>query len=107
VSTKNVSLFRVLLTDHSITLWYRRHECGSRIAIFFSAATAAGAFGGLLARGIMEMDGIAGLNGWAWIFILEGILTVIVGENEFSSSISPNLANPLTEISRNLLQIST
>ncbi|KAB2111439.1 hypothetical protein AG0111_0g997 [Alternaria gaisen] len=61
-----------------ITLWYRRHECGSRIAIFFSAATAAGAFGGLLARGIMEMDGIAGLNGWAWIFILEGILTVIV-----------------------------
>ncbi|KAF2844676.1 MFS general substrate transporter [Plenodomus tracheiphilus IPT5] len=61
-----------------ITLWYRRHECGSRIAIFFSAATAAGAFGGLLARGIMEMDGIAGVEGWGWIFILEGILTVIV-----------------------------
>ncbi|OAL49681.1 MFS general substrate transporter [Pyrenochaeta sp. DS3sAY3a] len=61
-----------------ITLWYRRHECGLRIAIFFSAATAAGAFGGLLARGIMEMDGIAGVEGWGWIFILEGILTVIV-----------------------------
>ncbi|KAH7021857.1 major facilitator superfamily domain-containing protein [Ilyonectria destructans] len=61
-----------------ITLWYKRHECGLRIAIFFSAATAAGAFGGLLARGIMEMDGIGGLNGWAWIFILEGVLTVLV-----------------------------
>lgn len=58
-----------------ITMWYKRHECGFRMAIFFSAATAAGAFGGLLARGIMEMDGIGGLNGWAWIFILEGLLT--------------------------------
>lgn len=37
----------------SITMWYRRHECGFRMAIFFSAATAAGAFGGLLARGIV------------------------------------------------------
>jgi len=33
-----------------ITMWYRRSECGFRMAIFSSAATAAGAFGGLLAR---------------------------------------------------------
>ncbi|KAK7429014.1 hypothetical protein QQZ08_004421 [Neonectria magnoliae] len=62
---------------NSITMWYKRHECGLRMAIFFSAATAAGAFGGLLARGIMEMDGLGGLNGWAWIFILEGLITLV------------------------------
>jgi MFS family permease len=50
------------------------------MAMFFSAATAAGAFGGLLARGIAEMDGLGGLDGWAWIFILEGLITFIVGE---------------------------
>jgi MFS family permease len=61
-----------------ITMWYRRHECGFRMALFFSAATAAGAFGGLLARGIMEMDGVAGRAGWSWIFILEGALTLVV-----------------------------
>ncbi|KAF8544935.1 major facilitator superfamily domain-containing protein [Trichophaea hybrida] len=61
-----------------ITLWYRRHECGLRMAIFFSAATLAGAFGGLLARGISEMKGIGGKPGWAWIFILEGLVTLIV-----------------------------
>ncbi|KAK8134340.1 major facilitator superfamily transporter [Apiospora sp. TS-2023a] len=55
-----------------------RHECGLRMAIFFSAATAAGAFGGLLARGIVELDGRANLGGWAWIFIIEGIITFIV-----------------------------
>ncbi len=38
----------------------------------------AGAFGGLLARGINEMHGLGGLDGWAWIFILEGLLTVVV-----------------------------
>merc|ERR1711939_352393 len=61
-----------------ITMWYRRHECGLRMAIFFSAATAAGAFGGLLARGIIEMDGVGGKSGWAWIFILEGLMTLII-----------------------------
>ena len=61
-----------------ITMWYRRHECGFRMALFFSAATAAGAFGGLLARGIMEMDGVGGRRGWSWIFILEGLLTLVV-----------------------------
>lgn len=63
-----------------ITMWYRRHECGFRMALFFSAATLAGAFGGLLARGISEMDGVAGKPGWAWIFILEGIATLLVGK---------------------------
>ncbi|KAI0162545.1 major facilitator superfamily transporter [Pestalotiopsis sp. NC0098] len=66
-----------------ITLWYRRHECGLRMAIFFSAATAAGAFGGLLARGIVEMKGVAGLGAWQWIFIIEGIATFIIAVTAF------------------------
>ncbi len=48
------------------------------MALFFSAATAAGAFGGLLAFGINKMDGIGGRKSWSWIFILEGILTLVV-----------------------------
>jgi len=65
--------------SYYITCWYKRHDCGFRLALFFSAATSAGAFGGLLARGISGMAGIGGKGGWAWIFILEGLLTVIVG----------------------------
>ncbi|KAG9089629.1 hypothetical protein FRC06_001452, partial [Ceratobasidium sp. 370] len=61
-----------------ITLWYRRSETGTRLAIIYATATVAGAFGGLLARGITEMRGVGGLKGWAWIFILEGLLTVVV-----------------------------
>jgi sugar phosphate permease len=48
------------------------------MALFFSAATAAGAFGGLLAFGIGKMSGLHGRGGWSWIFILEGLLTFVV-----------------------------
>jgi hypothetical protein len=61
-----------------ITMWYARHEAQFRQALFFSAASVAGAFSGLLAYGIAHMDGVGNLAGWRWIFILEGILTVIV-----------------------------
>ncbi|KAL1736843.1 major facilitator superfamily domain-containing protein [Schizophyllum commune] len=47
------------------------------VGIFYSFAAIAGAFGGLLATAIMKMDGIGGLAGWRWIFILEGIVTIL------------------------------
>lgn len=61
-----------------ITLWYVRKEGQLRQAMFFSAASVAGAFSGLLAYGIAKMDGVGGYEGWRWIFILEGLLTVLV-----------------------------
>ena len=60
-------------------MWYLRKERQLRIAMFFSAAALAGAFGGVLAYGISFMDGVGGLGGWSWIFILEGIFTALVG----------------------------
>ncbi|KAI4520801.1 MFS general substrate transporter [Schizophyllum commune Loenen D] len=60
-----------------LSMWYRRCDLSSRIAIFFSAATISGAFGGLLAFCIEKMEGIGGLHGWQWIFGLEGMATVL------------------------------
>ncbi|OJJ95074.1 hypothetical protein ASPACDRAFT_36930 [Aspergillus aculeatus ATCC 16872] len=61
-----------------ITMWYSRHEAQLRQAIFFSAASFAGAFSGILAFAIGKMDGVGGYSGWRWIFIIEGIATVVV-----------------------------
>lgn len=61
-----------------IGMWYRRHEAQKRYSFFFSSTTLAGAFGGLLASAIGKMDGMRGYRGWRWIFILEGLLTIVV-----------------------------
>ncbi|KAI9930596.1 hypothetical protein MW887_011350 [Aspergillus wentii] len=61
-----------------LSMWYKRNEQHYRVALFFSAASLAGAFGGILAWGIAHMKGVGGYNGWRWIFILEGLLTVIM-----------------------------
>ncbi|KAF9124957.1 hypothetical protein BGW39_007765 [Mortierella sp. 14UC] len=53
-------------------------EAALRNGLFFSTATMAGAFGGVLAYGIAQMDGVRGLHGWQWIFILEGLPTVLL-----------------------------
>lgn len=66
-----------------LTQWYRRFEISFRVALFFSAATIAGAFGGLLARLINLMDGAGGYEGWRWIFILEGVATVVIAIASF------------------------
>ncbi len=62
-----------------LSCWYKGSEVGLRSALFFSAAALAGSFGGLLAAAIALMDGAGGMPGWAWIFILEGLATIVVG----------------------------
>lgn len=69
--------------NYYLSCWYKRSEFGLRAAIFFSAAALSGSFGGLLAAAIEKMHGIANLSGWAWIFILEGLLTIVAGVASF------------------------
>ncbi|CAL1707479.1 unnamed protein product [Somion occarium] len=59
--------------------FYTREELSLRVALFFSSASLSGAFSGLLAAAIQNMHGVGGKPGWAWIFILEGLFTVLVG----------------------------
>ena len=69
--------------NYYLSCWYKRGEFGIRAAIFFSAAALAGSFGGLLAAAIATMDGVGGKPGWAWIFILEGLATVVIATASF------------------------
>jgi MFS family permease len=65
--------------SYYLSCWYRRSEFGVRMAIFFSAAAVSGSFGGLLAAAIENLNGKRNISGWAWIFIIEGACTVLVG----------------------------
>lgn len=66
-----------------LSFFYPRQRLQLRISIFFAAASLSGAFSGLLAAAIINMDGIQGKAGWSWIFILEGIFTFAFGLASF------------------------
>lgn len=45
---------------------YTRGELGIRVAYLFIASALSGAFGGLIALGVLYMDGVNGWPGWRW-----------------------------------------
>jgi MFS family permease len=53
-----------------ISMYYKRYELQWRLNLFFCGAILAGAFSGLLAYAIANLDGLAGYRGWRWIFIM-------------------------------------
>lgn len=59
--------------------WYSRAEAQKRFSFFFCSTTLAGAFGGLIASGIGNLQGDRGYNGWRWVFIIEGSCTAFIG----------------------------
>ncbi|KAL8787402.1 MAG: hypothetical protein Q9195_007777 [Heterodermia aff. obscurata] len=62
-----------------ISFWYKREEAQKRFTFYWCSVLTASAFGGLLASAIAKMDGVGGYSNWRWIFILEGILTILIG----------------------------
>ena len=46
--------------------------------MFFTFGLLGPCFSGLLAYGIRKMNGVQGKEGWRWIFILEGLITVLI-----------------------------
>jgi MFS family permease len=61
-----------------LSLWYPRERLALRSAYIFATASVGLAWGGLLAYGIDKMSGRAGLQGWAWIFAIEGAITCVL-----------------------------
>ncbi|KAF2867779.1 major facilitator superfamily domain-containing protein [Massariosphaeria phaeospora] len=58
--------------------YYTRKEASLRFAMFFTFGVLGPCISGLLAYGIRNMHGVNGKEGWRWIFILEGLLTIFI-----------------------------
>ncbi|KAJ9661449.1 hypothetical protein H2201_006480 [Coniosporium apollinis] len=61
-----------------VSCWYVRYEVQKRLAAFYLTSSLIGGFSNILAYGLMQMEGVAGVRGWQWIFIIEGLLTVTI-----------------------------
>ena len=65
------------MTQPFAAFWYRAEERSLRIALVLASATLAGAFGGAIAFGVGHLNGVNGLAGWRWLFIIEGVPTCL------------------------------
>jgi MFS family permease len=64
---------------YMLSIFYTRKEVATRIAILYCAQILATGFSGLIAAGIFAgLDGARGLEGWRWLFIIEGAITAVV-----------------------------
>ncbi|HZB06482.1 MAG TPA: MFS transporter [Thermoleophilaceae bacterium] len=62
-----------------LTWWFPERERTRVIALFLTAVSAAYVVGGPLSGGLLELDGFLGLDGWQWLFLVEGIPAVVLG----------------------------
>ncbi|KAL4963988.1 putative MFS transporter [Aspergillus stella-maris] len=63
-----------------LSKWYTKKELALRMSIFYSGSLLSGAFGNLIAAGILNgLAGARGLSAWQWLYIIEGAITVFIG----------------------------
>jgi len=68
------------------TYFYKTKELSIRLACFWSTLNVARVISALLAAGILNMRGVGGKPGWFWLFLIEGLLTFLIG---FIVSLAP------------------
>ena len=62
-----------------LTWWFPERRRTPALALFLTAVSAAYVFGGPLSGGLLELDNFAGLDGWQWLFLLEGLPAIALG----------------------------
>ncbi|KAF1946825.1 MFS general substrate transporter [Clathrospora elynae] len=62
---------------YHLSFWHPTDRLPLRTAFFYACGMFSGTISGLLAYAISYMNGVAGLAGWRWLFILEGIPAIL------------------------------
>lgn len=89
-----------------LTMVYKREEQAKRVSYLFVCSALSSAFGGLLAYLILKMDGVGGYAGWRWVYIIEGIFSIVVAVLVwFGLPNDPSNAYFLNEKERGLMAI--
>jgi MFS transporter, ACS family, tartrate transporter len=62
-----------------LTYWFPTQERARAVAKFMTATSLAGVVGGPLSSYLLKLDGVGGLAGWQWLFVSEGLPTILLG----------------------------
>ena len=61
-----------------LTRWFRGRDRAKAISLFMTAGTLAGIFNPL-SGALLRLEGMAGLHGWQWLFLVEGLPAILLG----------------------------
>ena len=59
--------------------WYPEGQRARAIAAFMTAVPVSGVVGGPLSGALLTLNGLFGLAGWQWLFLMEGIPAILLG----------------------------
>jgi sugar phosphate permease len=62
-----------------LTYWFPSDARAKAMGLFYFGAPLAFIFGSPLSGLLLEFNGLAGLTGWQWMFMVEGLLATVVG----------------------------
>ncbi|WP_211220991.1 MFS transporter [Nocardioides insulae] len=62
-----------------VTVWFAQEDRARVVGYILIASSLAYALGGPIGGALMTLDGTLGLHGWQWLFLIEGIPSVIIG----------------------------
>jgi MFS transporter, ACS family, tartrate transporter len=62
-----------------LSYWFPAHHRSEVTAMFMAAAPVAGFIGSPVSGALMQLNGLLGLRGWQWLFLLEGIPALVLG----------------------------
>ncbi|KAK4560610.1 hypothetical protein LTR86_005188 [Recurvomyces mirabilis] len=65
--------------SYLISTWYLRSEQQTRFAYLQSGQVIILATGGIVNFGLNKLDGKAGLAGWRYMFLVQGLISIIIG----------------------------
>lgn len=66
-----------------LSYFYTGRELPIRLSFFWTALSVTTIVTSLLAFAIFHLDGVHGMAGWRWLFLLEGLITLLIGIASF------------------------
>jgi predicted MFS family arabinose efflux permease len=66
-----------------LSYFYTKNELPLRLALFWMSSNVCSIVASFIAFGVLHMGGLLGRAGWRWLFLIEGIITLLIGVATF------------------------
>ncbi|KAJ7322864.1 allantoate permease [Mycena albidolilacea] len=62
-----------------LSYFYTKHELPFRLTLFWISSNVCSIIASFIAFGVLHMRGVLGRAGWRWLFLIEGLITLVIG----------------------------